>query len=200
MLLALCHHCWAWIEPKHDRCVECGHTVNLREADPDAAALQALFGPALMVLGEMTINRPKLPAVGCLTAFTHGLLFLPDLRVLPSGGIVPLNAVEEGPSRGKLWKFFSRHHTSGNSQTMEDRPLLPVETAVERFFDSPGALFVRRDTIQRIQQRATTLRIERKPGRTVAFRIESGWPHTAENLRHLITLPAWSKVPTLGIG
>lgn len=197
MLLALCHRCWSWMEPKQDRCVECGQTVNLHEADPDAAALAALIGAPLLVVAEVTISRPKLPAGGVLAAYAEGLLFLPDVRTLPTGGIAAITPGEpaSATSLAGFWNLFAKRvRPAGVEHTQLDRPLLSTEAVVERFFDSPGALFICRKTIARIQQRGTVLRVERKPGRTAAFRLDSPLPHAVENLARLKQSPGWSGI------
>jgi hypothetical protein len=197
MLLALCHRCWTWMEPKQDRCVECGQPVNLHEPDPDAAALRMLIGDPLLVIAEVTISRPKLPAGGVLSAYSEGLLFLPDVRILPSGGIVavfPGEPTSTAPLSG-FWNLFSRRtRTVGDDRTPADRALLATASAAERFLDSPGAMLIRRETISRIQQRGRVLRVERKPGRTAAFRIESPLPSVVENLNSLRQATGWDKI------
>lgn len=205
MLLALCHRCWTWIEPKHDRCVECGSTLDLHQPDPDVAELKSLFGAALGVAGEVSLKRPRLPSFGALTVFENGLLFLPDLRQLPTGGYTAVEGGQgqtTGPSRTGFWSLFSRRTQSATSSDVISivRPPLTEESAAGRFLDSPGALFIPREGIVRIIQRGTMFRVERKPGRTVAWRIESPAADFRVNLRHFLDHPCWRAVPLAAAG
>jgi hypothetical protein len=200
MLLALCHRCWTWMEPKHERCVECGAAFSVRQPDPDAAALRTLFGESLVVLGEASIKRPRLPSFGVLSAFEHGLLFLPDVRELPSGGIVAVepDTSAVGSHHSGFWNLFSRRTPSALGTLPVVRPKLSTESAVNRFLDSPGALFVSRETIVRISQRGVVFRIERKPGRTVVWRLESPLAVVQEALLRWKAHPEWSQISHSG--
>lgn len=199
MLLALCHRCWTWIEPKHDRCVECGLTLDLHQPDPDLPALKSLFGSPLTVLGEVSLKRPRLPSFGVLAALENGLLFLPDLRQLPSGGYAAIEHGKNswtGPARSGFWSLFARRTaTVASSETVAAvRPPLTSDTAVERFLDSPGALFISRASIVRVIHRGTMFRVERKPGKTVAFRVESSPQAVRDHLRNVLDHAAWKGV------
>ena len=190
MLLALCHRCWTWIEPKHERCVECGYTLDLHQPDPDPVTLQSLFGHPLGTLGEVSLRRSRLPAFGVLSAWDHGLLFLPDLRQLPSGGYAAIeggNSQTSGSSRPGFWNLFARRTqiVPIAEACSVVRPELTIEQAVERFFDSPGALFVSRASLVRIIQRGTMLRVERQPGKTAVWQIESPFHVFQDNLARL---------------
>jgi hypothetical protein len=198
MLLALCHRCWTWMEPKQERCVECGGAVNLREPDPDPSELKTLFGESLCVIGEVSLKRPKLPSFGVLSAFDHGLLFLPDLRQLPSGGFVAIEHADRPGSQPGFWSLFTRRtHAAGTGVVPVVRPKLASEEAVDRFLDSPGALFIPRGAIVRILQRGSLLRVERKPGRTVAWRLESPLAAVQQQFRAVKDQPTWAKVAML---
>jgi hypothetical protein len=72
---------------------------------------------------------------------------------------------------------------------------LPTAAAVERFFDSPGALFLQRDTVIRMTARGSLLRIERKPGRTVACRWEAPSATMRDALQKMKSDAAWARVP-----
>lgn len=199
MLLALCHRCWTWIEPKHDRCVECGNALDLHQPDPGQAELTSLFGLPLTVLGEVSLKRPRLPSFGVLAALENGLLFLPDLRQLPSGGYMSIEHGKTsltGPARVGFWSLFARRTaTISSSETVAAvRPPLTSDAAVERFLDSPGALFISRPSIVRVIQRGAMFRVERKPGKTVAFRIESSPLAVRDHLRKVLDHPAWKGV------
>ena len=195
MLLALCHRCWTWIEPKHDRCVECGSPVELEDPDPASDELQSVFGTPLFVLGEVSLNRAKLPSFGPLSAYTDGLLFLTDLRTLPRGGIV---AADHAPRNlhglPGFWNRLVRRQGVSPGNTERVRPCLPAATAVTSFFNSPGAMFIPRAAIVRIQHRGSLLRVERKPGRTVAWHIESSPSEMRDGLLRLKADPAWCRV------
>lgn len=186
------------MEPKHERCAECGGTVNLREPDPDPTELKTLFGESLHVIGEVTLKRPKLPSFGVLSAFDNGLLFLPDLRQLPSGGFAAIEHADRPASQTGFWSLFSRRtQSSGMGVVPVVRPKLAADAAVDRFFESPGALFIPRDAIQRILQRGSLLRVERKPGRTVAWRLESPLAAVQQQFRAVEDHPTWTKVAIL---
>lgn len=205
MLLALCHRCWTWIEPKHERCVECGHVLDLQQPDPELSELKTLLGAPLVVLGEVSIKRPRLPAAGTLTAMEQGFLFLPDLRQLPTGGYTALESGSReaaGVARGSFWSLFTRKMQAAASTeaVVAVRPLLTEDSAAERFLDSPGALFIPRDAILRIILRGTMFRVERKPGKTVAWRIESPPAVLREHLHRLLDHPGWRAVTVAGVG
>lgn len=205
MLLALCHRCWTWIEPKHERCVECGDTLDLHQPDPDLAELKSRFGSPLGMLGEVSLKRPRLPSFGVLAALENGLLFLPDLRQLPSGGYTAIeggNSPAAGSARISFWSLFTRRTLAEMSTEASSviRPSLTADTAAERFLDSPGALFIPRETIIRIVQRGTMFRVERKPGKTVAWRIESPSLVVRDNVRKLLDHPGWKSVPVAAAG
>ncbi len=165
------------MEPKHERCVECGCPVDLHEPDPEAAELEELFARPIGIITEATLKRAQLPSSGTLTAFENGVLFLPDLRKLPSGG---LSAVEPAAgtlsetSRPGFWTLLMRRNAGSTEEPLEIvRPEITPEAASERFLDSPGGLFIRREAMMHVLYRGNLLRIERKPGRTVVFRIRS---------------------------
>jgi hypothetical protein len=165
------------MEPKHERCVECGCPVDLHEPDPEAAQLEELFARPIAMIAEATVKRTQLPSSGTLTAFENGLLFLPDVRQLPSGGISAVEPVA-GPSsetsQPGFWTLLMRRNSDSLAQPSEIvRPEITLEAASERFLDSPGGLFIRREAIVHAHYRGNMLRIERKPGRTVVFRINS---------------------------
>ena len=198
MLLALCHRCWTWMEPKHERCVECGGGINLHDPDPPPEDIRKLFGVAAGILGEASLKRPRLPSFGTLSSFENGLLFLPDLRELPTGGLA---AVEGNHGRGAgsspigFWSLFSRRTAPEKASTPEARPPLTEDESVTRFVESPGALFVHRESIHRIVHRGTLLRVERKPGRTVAFRVESARRRCATAFAGFATAPVGTPSP-----
>jgi hypothetical protein len=204
MLLALCHRCWTWMEPKHERCVECGGVIQLQEPDPSPDEIRALMGPSLGVLGEVSLKRPRLPSFGTLSAHDNGLLFLPDLRELPTGAVAAIeepNGRRTPRLRSSFWNLFSRKSAATAIETAPAvRPALSESAAAERFLDSPGAMFVRRETIIRLIQRGALLRVERKPGRTVGFRIESSPIIVADHVRRLGAHSAWSGVAVTALG
>lgn len=203
MLVTLCQHCWSWMEPRHERCVECGETLDLLQPDPVPSELKALLGSVLATLGEVSLKRPRLPSSGVLTAFENGLFFLPDLRQLPSGGIVAVE-FEPRPTAGNarpgIWNLFSRRSTPTISSEPKifSRSLMTAETAATRFLESPGALFIARKTIVRIVQRESMLRIERKPGKTLTWKIESPSTITWNMMRKLQRDTAWRSVSVAG--
>ena len=140
-----------------------------------------------------------------LTAFKNGLLFLPDLRQLPSGGYTAIddaNGQLTGSQRAGFWNLFTRRTQPAVSTGIDSvvRPPITAESAAERFLDSPGALFVQRETILRIIQRGRMFRVERKPGRTVAWRLESPPAIVRDNVRKLLEHPDWRAVVVAGAG
>jgi|GEM_PF-799695 len=201
MLLAMCHRCWTWMEPKHERCVECGQSVNLQEPDPDDSALGELFGDALLVIAEVTLSRPKLPTSGLLAAYAGGLLFLPDVRTLPTGGLVAAPSVSAaGKLRNGFWSLFAqRPATKSEEAAVTERPLLSTAVAATSFLETPGALFVRRESIRRLQLRGDVFRVERHPGRTLAFRVEAPLPDLVDQLQRLKATTGWSGVNVIGV-
>ena len=165
------------MEPKHERCVECGCPVDLQEPDPDPTEFQELLSQPIGMIAEVSLKRAELPSSGTLTAFENGLVFLPDLRQLPSGGLTAVDAAEGTASeacRPGFWTLLMRRTTDAVAEGPEvPRPALTLESASERFLDSPGGLFIRREAIVHVLQRGNLLRVERKPGRTVVFRTHS---------------------------
>lgn len=186
------------MEPKHERCVECGGVFNQADLDPDPAELQALIGGGLCVISEVSLKRPRLPGYGVLSAHAGGLLFLPDLRELPTGGLVavePAARLTAGGVRAGFWNLFSRRmQTVAESPAAIVRPQLTAAAAAEQLLNRPGAVFIPRNAIVRVQQRGALLRVERKPGRTVAWRLESPLPCVQQQLRQLFGQPGWTGV------
>jgi hypothetical protein len=186
------------MEPKHERCVECGGVFSQMDLDPDPRELQSLVGIGLGVISDVSLKRPRLPGHGALWAHEGGLLFLPDLRELPTGGLVavePAAPPTAGGIRPGFWHLFSRRGpTVVDSPVTLVRPQLSADDAVERLLNSPGALFIPRNAIMRMQHRGTVLRVERKPGRTIVCRLESPPSSVHLELRRLFTQPGWASV------
>jgi hypothetical protein len=202
MLVTLCHRCWTWIEPKHERCVECGCPIDLHEPDPSEEHLRDIFAAPICGIAEVTLQRhANLPSLGMLTAFDNGLLFLPDLRQLPSGGmsaVEPATTLSRETTLPGFWNLLIRRTTDSIIDAPAGvRPELSLDSAVERFLDSPGALFIRREAVLRVFQRGTMLRIERKPGRTAVFRINSQLSQLKDVVARWRSSPFWQSVPMM---
>lgn len=202
MLVTLCHRCWTWIEPKHERCVECGCPIDLHEPDPNSEQLRDLFAAPICGIAEVSLQRnAHLPSVGTLSAFDNGLLFLPDLRQLPSGGlsaVEPATSISREATRPGFWNLLIRRTSDSVIDAPAGvRPELSLDCAVERFLDNPGALFIRREAVLRVFQRGTMLRIERKPGRTAVFRINSPLNLFRDMIARWRSSPPWQSVPMM---
>jgi hypothetical protein len=184
------------MEPKHERCTECGGGLNLHEPDPDPETLRNVFGAEIGLLCEASLKRPRLPSFGTLSSFEHGLLFLPDLRELPTGGLAAVEGhrPKSGSASIPFWNLFARRTAPEQITALEPRPPITAGEAASRFLDTPGALFIPQDSILRMVHRGTLLRIERKPGRTVAFRIENAAAVIRDGFLELHSRPGWKRI------
>ncbi|MEX2288506.1 MAG: hypothetical protein WD648_15520 [Planctomycetaceae bacterium] len=89
MSFLLCHECYSWVEPIHDRCPDCQESVDSSTADPPLSRLQNEIGNLIGPLGEVKVERRLLPDRGLLYLTSNGLFFLPhavehEMKIVPT--------------------------------------------------------------------------------------------------------------------
>ncbi len=175
MRLVLCHECWSWVGATGTTCTECHAVVDITMPDPAAAEMARHFGAGLVRMGSVRLDRRNFPPLGSLIGTTGGLLYVPFLRTLPDGGLV---AHEDGRSQRSLWNWWRSTAGSGSSEVAF---ALPVEQGlsataaelVDAFLNAPGAIFLPRDHIHRLQLRGRMLMISRFRGSALHFSLRS---------------------------
>lgn len=172
MRVVLCHHCWTWIFPQGIGCPECQQVVTLDDPDPALEELTERLGTSAVCLGEVRWERPKLPSRGELWGTSAGLIYWPYLVNLPNGSIVPW---EPSPPQESSWSVFSLWHRTETRENPAATPAdwneFPTEAAEcgTGFLNAPGAAFLARDQLARIQCRGRHWTIHRTTGRAVRF-------------------------------
>lgn len=174
-LIVVCPHCLTWAEPHSERCTECGLAIDMDAPDPDEHELLQRLGEPVADLGPIRIDRLGWPDFGHLLATSEGLMFLPQFSVRPNGALEPMTVDHPTSTARKIhrgswwWPNRSRATSSGESAASDDTIAQEAST-VQRLFDSPGALFVARSSIQKVQVNWTHIRIDRRPARSVTLR------------------------------
>lgn len=195
-LIVVCPHCLTWIEIHSDCCPECATAVSVDDNDPAADLISERLGDRLQDLGPTRLLRRGWPESGQLVATSSGLLFVPHLIVRPNGA---LEAITEDsqlrPSRvSGMFHWWSLppwrrpvddDQGRSSAECAEGRPLIDL------LFDSPGAFFIARSTIQRIGSRWGRVQIERQPSRSVSLSHTPGSESPREILRPLVEYDAW---------
>lgn len=178
MRVVLCHHCWTWVFPNVAHCPECKRVIALDEPDPTAEELGQRFGTALMCLGDVIWERPKLPSRGVFWGTTTGLLYWPLLVHQPNGSIVPL---ETAATRSSTWTslFSLWRRTEAEPEQMPPQDEEPVSLPAEgellgqSFLDTPGAAFFPRENVVRVTRRGRSWMIHRTIGRPLRLTVRS---------------------------
>jgi hypothetical protein len=175
MRLVLCHECWSWIGATGMTCPDCHAAVDITVPDPAAADLASQFGAGIVRIGIVRLDRRNFPPLGSLIGTTRGLMYVPFLHVLPDGGLAPH---EDSRSQRNLWNWWRSSPASGAAEVTFALPAGPELSAtalelVDAFLNAPGAIFLPRDHIHRLQLRGRMLMISRFRGATLNFSLRS---------------------------
>ena len=201
MRIVLCHNCWCWVPVDGDRCPDCHRTVDLGDPDPSPAELEEMFGPVICELGAVRCERRKLPSVGHFLGVAGGLLFLPDVSVLPNGALEG----EDGPPErfwplSRWWPLWGSRVTAAPLR----RALCSKVTdghagAGERFLNSPGAAFVPRDQLIRAALRGRVWTISRTLGRPLRLTALGNAEEARQAWHSLLSRdPVWRQLSSAG--
>lgn len=198
-LIVVCPQCLTWIEIQSDCCPECAAAIRIDDVDPPVDLTFERLGCRLRDLGAIKLLRRGWPENGQLVATTAGLLFVPHLVVRPNGALEPV--AEEAllrPSRVSglfhWWSLPSWRHSAGDEQSQPSIPAPENLSLPSLLFDSPGAYFVARTTIQRIVSRWGRVHIERQPWRSVSLTQAQGADSPREILRPLVEYDSWRNI------
>lgn len=167
MRVVLCHSCWSWANVESDRCSECQARVALDEPDPPYHAMARVLGEPVCRFGSVALERSHLPSSGRLYGLEFGLLFLPSLRRLDDGSMVPLRSPVEdsGWSWRRLWNRGRRDDATGEAHLSESLAV------VDHFFDTPGALFCPVSDVVDVGLKGRRWQLQRRHGRGLRLTI-----------------------------
>jgi hypothetical protein len=199
-LIVLCPHCLTWIECHGECCTECARAIYIEEHDPDDQVLALRLGDRLADLGPVKLLRRGWPDCGHLLATTQGLLFVPEFRIQRNGALeATADDAPTGSGRvANLLHWWSlppwRRPVEVDEADSPAAAEIPARPATELLLNSPGAFFVGRDSIQRIQIRWGRAQIERQPFRTVTLDQAQGGVHPRDLLRPLMEFAPWQAV------
>lgn len=197
-LIVVCPQCLTWIEIQSDCCPECATALSVEDVDPPVDLISQRMGERLRDLGAVKLLRRGWPENGQLVATTEGLLFVPHLVVRPNGALEPVaeDASLLSSRVSGLFHWWSlppwRHSVDEQNQASIHPPenlSLP-----SLLFDSPGAFFIVRTTIQRIVARWGRVQIDRQPSRSVSLTQAHGSDSPREILRPLVEYDSWRSV------
>ncbi|MDB5342273.1 MAG: hypothetical protein JWP89_650 [Schlesneria sp.] len=198
-LIVVCPQCLTWIEIQSDCCPECATAVSVEDVDPPADLISDRMGDRLRDLGAIKLLRRGWPENGQLIATTEGLLFVPHLVVRPNGALEPV--AEDAPLRPSrvsgLFQWWSLPPWRRSVEDEHSHPSIhPPEnlSLPSLLFDSPGAFFIVRTTIQHIVARWGRVHIERQPSRSVSLTQAQGSDSPREILRPLIEYDSWRSI------
>lgn len=194
-LIVLCPHCLTWIEIHAHACTECGGGVDIDDRDLDPEIVEQRLGEWLVDLGCVRLLRRGWPNVGGLLASTEGLLFVPQFIVRPSGALVAISeGATDGPDRLRnlipWWSLPVWRRTTTEIEPTE-AVAIPRQPLRDLLYDSPGAFFIRRDSIRRVLARWGRVQIERSPARMVSLTSASAGSNLRESLRRLMDHAPW---------
>lgn len=186
MALFLCHDCYSWVEPFGEHCPECWQVIDPSRPDPSLEQLEEVFGPIVLRVGEVRVNRQMLPDRGTLFATTNGLIFLPDrvervIDEIEAGGageslLWAMAGLVWSPFHlVSLWKQRNRPKQTGVVRVF--RPVFLSKDDSDKLprmlMQNPGVFFIPRRSIRSATRRFDKWKIERVHATTVKFR-----PHT----------------------
>jgi hypothetical protein len=199
-LIVVCPHCLTWIETHAETCTECGRPVSVDDRDPSVEDLTERLGVSLADIGPMKLLRRGWPECGRLLATTEGLLFVPRFVVQPNGALQA--ATDDGGSGTarvpQLFHWWSEpaRRTPAEEAVAGEPPTAELSTVpvLNLLFDSPGAFFIRRESIHRIIVRWSRAEIERRPSRTVSLAQASSGPNPRDALRSLNVFSPWQGI------
>ncbi|MBW3543955.1 MAG: hypothetical protein KY476_27210, partial [Planctomycetes bacterium] len=198
----LCHDCWCWVEPVDERCPHCRHTIDPVLPDPDLATLGALIGPLVTPIGEVRVRRRMLPEYGMLYETGGGLFFVPHRSE-------HLTQMVEASGAGSLawtlasvvWAplmFLLPFVRSKELQESRIRVLRPQEIdsadgpgLPELLMENPGAFFIPRRSIRRLQRRGRRWIIGRAEATSVRLRAEGDRRTFHERMCGLLEADRW---------
>ncbi len=148
------------------------HVIALDDPDPPIDDFNTQLGTPAVRLGAVEWKRPKLPARGELWGTSTGLIYWPFLVDLPNGSIVPWESPsppEHHWSVLSLWRRTEMDHTPvAEEPSWRMFPTTSAELG-ESFLNAPGAAFLSREKLARIQCRGRYWTIHRTVGRAVRF-------------------------------
>jgi hypothetical protein len=172
--------------------------VDIDAEDPPADQVEQRLGDRLSDVGRAKLSRRGWPNLGQLIATTEGLLFIPDLVAQNNGALAA--TVDEAPigaervrSLFHWWSVPAWRRPVAETQTSTEPPV-GDRSLRELLFESPGALFVPRDSIKRIFARWGRVQIERPPARTVTLSEITNDTGLKDGLRRLVDFPDWRRV------
>lgn len=198
-LIVLCPQCLTWVEPHAQSCTECGSTVNADDPDPPHAELARRLGSHLQGLGPIKLLRKGWPVCGRLVGTTEGLLFVPQFVKQSNGSLEAV--ADEAPSRSSRvagvlhwWSLPPWRRPMDVEVPRVTAEPADSRSLVDLLLDSPGAVFIRRDTIQRLTIRWNRAQIERRPARSVTLAQVPGGPGPRDALQLMVDFPAWRNI------
>ncbi len=199
-LIVLCPHCLTWIETHAECCTECGAAVNVEDNDPSDAMLAEQLGERLVDLGPVKLLRRGWPNGGRLLATTRGLLFVPAFVLQPTGALEA--AAEEAPDGAvRVANLFQWWSLPPWRRPVESRPpkhfeaaSIPLQPVLQLLLDSPGAVFIHRESIRQIIVRRGRAQIERRPLRSVSLIQAPGGVNPRDSLKQLIEFAPWRAI------
>jgi hypothetical protein len=198
-LIVVCPQCLTWIEIQSDCCPECATSLSVEDVDPPVELISQRMGARLRDLGALKLLRRGWPENGQLIATTEGLLFVPHLVVRKNGALEPV--AEEAPLRAsRVSGLFQWWSLPPWRRSIEDQQSHPSSHSPENLslpgllFDSPGAFFIVRTTIQRIVARWGRVQIDRPPSRSVSLTQAQGSDSPRELLRPLVEYDSWRSI------
>ena len=195
-LIVLCPHCLTWIETHAEFCTECGAAVSVDDKDPTDEVLAERLGERLVDLGPVKLLRRGWPNCGRLLATTGGLLFVPLFVIQPNGALeaapeeVPVGSVRVA-NLFHWWSLAPWSRPADETIAKSPEATIPLQPVMDLLLDSPGAFFIRRESIRQIVVRWGRAQIERRPLRSVSLAQAQGGANPRDSLRKLIEFPAW---------
>lgn len=174
MSVLLCPQCLGWILSSRDTCPECAARVQLEAPDPDWQTIGTTLGTWRFWLGEVRLDRRRLPERGNLHVTSEGIVFLPDFVSRLPGAVTPIVA----PTSGTLSHVWQRIRgpirppamTPGMPQSALSTHIPPTDTSlVDVYQDSPGGLFIPFRVIRGLQAKFRWVHILRTSMRSVSL-------------------------------
>lgn len=199
-LIVLCPQCLTWIETHGECCTECGTAISVDDRDPTDEVLAERLGERLLDLGPVKLLRRGWPGCGRMLVTTQGLLYLPQFTIQANGALEAATDNLPSPANrvNHLFHWWSlpawRRPVDADGPHSPAIETIPLQPPPELLINSPGAFFIRRDSIQRIHVRWGRAQIERRPMRTVTLDQASGGPHPRDLLRPLAEFASWKEI------
>ena len=203
MSFLLCHECYAWVEPRGDRCSHCGQIVDPEATDPPLSTLAAAIGDLRHLVGEIRVRRKRLPELGLLYATSQGLLFVPHRTVYA------MQTVEgQGAGASLFWTlatavwsplmlvapFVRTRRTQEQAVPVADPQYLEPDDSSrlpELLMEDPGVFYIPRRTIRSLRRRRHTWTVERALATPLKFRAEGDRALFHRQMTELLRSPLW---------